>query len=81
MVRGVTVVRSSWSAIGVIALVAALIAAAGLVAHGGLYQFVGTGPETGYLIHRLTGRMWYVTGATRQPVFVTTGKYDKDFSK
>lgn len=73
--------RSSWQIVGVIALVAALIAGAGLVAHGGLYQFVGTGPETGYLIHRLTGRMWFVTGTTRQPVFLTTGKYDKDLSK
>jgi hypothetical protein len=73
--------RSSWFLIGAVALVAVLIAAAALVAHGGLYQFVGTGPETGYLTHRLTGRMWFVTGATRQPVFLTTGKYDKDLSK
>ena len=65
--------RSSWPAIGV--------AAAGLVAHGGLYQFVSTGAETGYLMHRVTGRMWYVNGTTRTPVVLSPGKYDKDFGK
>ncbi len=70
--------RPSWP---IIVLAAALVAAAGLVAHGGLYQFVGTGTETGYLIHRVTGRMWYVTGTTRQPVFLAPNKFDKDYSK
>ena len=70
--------RLSWP---VAVLLAALVVAAGAIAHGGLYQFAGTGPDTGYLIHRLTGRMWFVTGTTRQPVIVAPPKYNKEFGK
>ena len=62
-------------------VVAALVIAAALVIHGGLYQFVGSGPEGGYLIHRLTGKMWYVTGTSSQQVLSAPGKFEKGYNK
>ncbi len=49
--------------IAVVVIVAALIIAAGLVAHAGIYQIVATGPDTAYKVHRLTGEVWRLTGA------------------
>ncbi len=62
-------------------VIAALVVAAALVIHGGLYQFVGTGPESGYMIHRLTGRMWFVTGTSSQPVQLAPAILEKGYNK
>jgi cytochrome b561 len=70
--------RLSWP---IAVVLAAIVVAAGVLAHGGLYQFVGTGPDSGYLIHRLTGQVWYVTGTTRQPVVAAPPKFNKEFGK
>jgi hypothetical protein len=65
----------------VLVVVAALIIAAALVIHAGFYQFVGTGPDGGYLVHRLTGSMWYVTGTSSQRVLLAPGKFEKGYNK
>lgn len=67
--------------VAVAVIVAGLIIAAGLVAHGGLYQLVGTGPDTAYVVHRLTGGVRYVTGTTLQPVRNAPAGIEKGYGK
>ena len=63
-------------------IIAAVIIAAGLVAHGGFYQLQGTGPETAFLVHRLTGKTWHITGSTAQLVNVAPAGIDqKEYRK
>ncbi len=62
-------------------VVAALIIAAALVVHAGMYQVVSTGPETAYKIHRLTGEVWRLNGTTSQRVQSVPSGLEKDFGK
>ncbi len=67
--------------IAVVVIVAALIIAAGLVAHAGIYQIVATGPDTAYKVHRLTGEVWRLTGATAERVKTVPFGIEKDYGK
>ncbi len=70
--------RSSHAAV---AAAGALLVAASLVVHGGLYQFVSAGPEHGYLVHCSTRQMWRGSGTAFQPVRQAPLLLEKDFNK
>ncbi|MGQ0568448.1 MAG: hypothetical protein ACT4P5_02790 [Armatimonadota bacterium] len=67
--------------ITVAVIAAALIVAAGVAAHGGLYQLVSTGPESAYLVNRWTGEVRVITGTTWRPVTAARLELEKDFRK
>ena len=62
-------------------IVAALIIAAGIFAHAGIYQIVPTGADTAYKVHRLTGEVWRLSGTTSQRVQSIPFGLEKDFGK
>jgi hypothetical protein len=59
----------------------ALILAAGIAAHGGLYQIVGAGPESAYVVNRLTGEVRHISGSTWRRVTPALQPMDREFQK
>ncbi|MDR7519129.1 MAG: hypothetical protein QN131_06590 [Armatimonadota bacterium] len=67
--------------VALVVMAAALLVAASTVVHGGFYQLVSAGPESAYLVHRLTGRVWFIAGTTSHPVRAAPPETEKDFRK
>jgi hypothetical protein len=62
-------------------IVVALIVAAGITVHGGLYEVAGTGPESAYVVNRWTGQARHITGATWRPVSRSVTDIEREFQK
>jgi hypothetical protein len=67
--------------VAVVVIAAALIVAAGIAVNGGLYQVVGAGPESGYLVQRWTGQAWYLTRGVLRPVRPAPPDVEKNYGK